>query len=59
MVCIVESLGNYQVIAAASQERPPPSSAINRGMLFEGKGNLDLEVVHSIMYEIPQCEHDD
>lgn len=33
---LFEALGNYHSIARVSEERPPPSHAINRGILIEG-----------------------
>lgn len=33
---LFEAVGNYHAVARVSEERPPPSHAINRGILSEG-----------------------
>ncbi|KAI1728588.1 permease family domain-containing protein [Ditylenchus destructor] len=35
---LFEAVGNYHAVARVSEERPPPSHAINRGILAEGLG---------------------
>ncbi|CAD6198816.1 unnamed protein product [Caenorhabditis auriculariae] len=40
MTSVFESVGDYHAAARVSQERPPPSHAINRGILSEGLGSL-------------------
>ncbi|KAI1721932.1 permease family domain-containing protein [Ditylenchus destructor] len=35
---LFEAVGNYHAVARVSDERPPPSHAINRGILAEGLG---------------------
>ncbi|CAD5225577.1 unnamed protein product [Bursaphelenchus xylophilus] len=38
VACSVESLGAYGVLARVSQEKPPPSSTLNRAIVVEGVG---------------------
>ncbi|CAD5218850.1 unnamed protein product [Bursaphelenchus okinawaensis] len=38
VACSVESLGAYGVLARVSQEKPPPSSTLNRAIVVEGLG---------------------
>ncbi|EFP11248.1 hypothetical protein CRE_30707 [Caenorhabditis remanei] len=40
MTSVFESVGDYHAAARVSEERPPPSHAINRGILAEGIGSL-------------------
>ncbi|KAE9421602.1 hypothetical protein Angca_004741 [Angiostrongylus cantonensis] len=40
MTSVFESVGDYHAAARVSQERSPPSHAINRGILAEGMGTL-------------------
>ncbi|CAI5450657.1 unnamed protein product [Caenorhabditis angaria] len=40
MTSVFESVGDYHAAARVSEERPPPSHAINRGILAEGFGSL-------------------
>ncbi|CAL2045175.1 hypothetical protein CAEBREN_12262 [Caenorhabditis brenneri] len=40
MTSVFESVGDYHAAARVSEERPPPSHAINRGILAEGMGSL-------------------
>lgn len=40
MTSVFESVGDYHAAARVSEERPPPSHAINRGILAEGLGSL-------------------
>uniref|UniRef100_A0A914HKU3 Uncharacterized protein n=1 Tax=Globodera rostochiensis TaxID=31243 RepID=A0A914HKU3_GLORO len=35
---LFEAVGNYHAVASISEERPPPSHAINRGIMAEGLG---------------------
>jgi nucleobase transporter 1/2 len=35
---LFEAVGNYLAVARVSEERPPPSHAINRGAFSEGLG---------------------
>ena len=37
---IFESVGDYHTAARVSEEGPPPSHAINRGIIAEGAGSL-------------------
>ncbi|KAI6215689.1 Solute carrier family 23 member 2 [Aphelenchoides besseyi] len=38
VACSVESLGAYGTLARVSQEKPPPSSTLNRAIVVEGAG---------------------
>uniref|UniRef100_A0A914Y5Z6 Uncharacterized protein n=1 Tax=Panagrolaimus superbus TaxID=310955 RepID=A0A914Y5Z6_9BILA len=40
MASVIESVGDYHAIARISQERAPPSHAINRGIFSEGFGSF-------------------
>uniref|UniRef100_A0A7E4VVC8 Xanthine/uracil permease family protein n=1 Tax=Panagrellus redivivus TaxID=6233 RepID=A0A7E4VVC8_PANRE len=40
MASVIESVGDYHAIARISQERSPPSHAINRGIFAEGFGSF-------------------
>ena len=40
MASVFESVGDYHAIARISQERPPPSHAINRGIFTEAFGSF-------------------
>ncbi|PAV61857.1 hypothetical protein WR25_22786 isoform B [Diploscapter pachys] len=40
MTSVFESIGDYHSAARVSGERPPPSHAVNRGILSEGMGSL-------------------
>ncbi|KAH7698418.1 xanthine/uracil permease, partial [Aphelenchoides avenae] len=40
MTSVFESVGDYHAIARVSDERAPPSHAINRGILAEGSGSF-------------------
>ncbi|VDL75001.1 unnamed protein product [Nippostrongylus brasiliensis] len=39
IVCIMESLGDYQTCARVSHQSTPPSSSVNRAIIFEGVGS--------------------
>lgn len=38
VTCAVESVGNYGILAKISEEKPPPTSALNRAIVIEGLG---------------------
>ncbi|CAJ0602710.1 unnamed protein product, partial [Cylicocyclus nassatus] len=40
IACAIESLGDYQTCARVSHQRPPPSSSVNRAVIFEGVGAI-------------------
>uniref|UniRef100_A0A914I2Q7 Uncharacterized protein n=1 Tax=Globodera rostochiensis TaxID=31243 RepID=A0A914I2Q7_GLORO len=40
LTTMFEAVGNYHAVARISEERPPPSHAINRGIIAEGLGCL-------------------
>lgn len=40
LTSVIESVGDYHAIARVSGEKNPPSHAINRGILAEGKNFL-------------------
>ncbi|KHN74313.1 Solute carrier family 23 member 2 [Toxocara canis] len=40
LTSVFESVGDYHAAARVSEERAPPSHAINRGILAEGSGSL-------------------
>jgi hypothetical protein len=57
LTSVFESVGDYHAIARVSEERPPPSHAINRGILAEGmekkrfKNRLKFEIFrHGVFY---------
>ncbi|VDO82579.1 unnamed protein product [Heligmosomoides polygyrus] len=39
IACVMESLGDYQTCARVSHQSRPPSSSVNRGIIFEGVGS--------------------
>ncbi|VDM65837.1 unnamed protein product [Strongylus vulgaris] len=39
IACMMESIGDYQTCARVSHQRTPPSSSVNRGIIFEGVGS--------------------
>ncbi|RCN50215.1 putative ATP synthase F0, A subunit [Ancylostoma caninum] len=39
VACIMESIGDYQTCARVSHQRHPPSSSVNRAIIFEGIGS--------------------
>ena len=42
LASIVESVGDYYACARVGGAPPPPDHAINRGIMMEGVGNIDI-----------------
>uniref|UniRef100_A0A7E4ULX2 Solute carrier family 23 member 2 n=1 Tax=Panagrellus redivivus TaxID=6233 RepID=A0A7E4ULX2_PANRE len=40
VACTIESLGAYGILAKVSNEKPPPSSSLNRAIVIEGIGSV-------------------
>ncbi|KAK6748106.1 hypothetical protein RB195_000995 [Necator americanus] len=40
IACLMESIGDYQTCARISHQRHPPSSSVNRAIIFEGIGSI-------------------
>ncbi|CAJ0582702.1 unnamed protein product, partial [Mesorhabditis spiculigera] len=38
--CLLENLGDYEMVAKVSQQRHPPGAAVNRGIMIEGFGSI-------------------
>ncbi|CAJ0925399.1 unnamed protein product, partial [Mesorhabditis belari] len=38
--CLLENLGDYEMVAKVSQQRHPPGAAVNRGIMIEGLGSI-------------------
>uniref|UniRef100_A0A0N5C264 Sulfate_transp domain-containing protein n=1 Tax=Strongyloides papillosus TaxID=174720 RepID=A0A0N5C264_STREA len=38
IICMIESIGSYKIVAAISEESPPTSRIINRAIIMEGLG---------------------